>query len=677
MKNTVVSGFSDPAGLFFATVVSAPGRKTRIQVIPVDDSVTQLQSELEFESDEDIVCVRWIPLPTKAVLQNGNGSSKNNNNNNNNSSPSKKSSKRKHSSDNTTNNGSIEDNKSFSYLAILLSSGEILLYSPLNKEVINKISTESTSVKSICKSADITSSTIWGIDSEELILKKLNCFDNRLQDNQTIPIIDKSIEFLTSIISEEESKLCFASSNLYIVSENFKDLNNKEEDIITIKPPKNHQNIITGLIQSNREKDLIAVIRKDDQFINIMSIAESSVIGQLKAKNTISSINLININDTECISCITENGDIEIFTKIFEKVNRSKRPTLSSIIFSTDAEHTGFINIFQKSTNNNNNNNNNNNSDYKNNNTNDNEQKSNNNLLGVWFDDFNVNFTDLEIEKNKKGSVVIATDSKEDGQDLVENEFYISESEDEGESDDDELEKEEPTEVYNLLKEYLSIENKENKENNKRLYNIVNQNSDKAKQVIYYLSNNESIELFKNLSFLIAESPQNNSSGVGEWVKYILLSRGQIISTDEDCIGILKLLQSSLVENIKLLPNLLSLQGRLVLLQSQLQLRNNLMNGKTGDDDEDEDEDDNTGEPSLLLDGENDDGDELEFEDAKGEGEDDDDEDEDDDDEDDEDDNEEDEPNNRFIDDEAEDDEDGDEDGDSENEDEDGDYEMA
>ncbi|GMF56980.1 unnamed protein product [[Candida] boidinii] len=242
MKNTVVSGFSDPAGLFFATVVSAPGRKTRIQVIPVDDSVTQLQSELEFESDEDIVCVRWIPLPTKEVLQNGNG---NGSSKSNNSSPSKKSSKRKHSSENTTtsttNNG-IEDNKSFSYLAILLSSGEILLYSPLNKEVINKISTESTSVKSICKSADITSSTIWGIDSEELILKKLNCFDNRLQDNQTIPIIDKSIEFLTSIISEEESKLCFASSNLYIVSENFKDLNNKEEDIITITPPKNHQN---------------------------------------------------------------------------------------------------------------------------------------------------------------------------------------------------------------------------------------------------------------------------------------------------------------------------------------------------------------------------------------------------------------------------------------------------
>ncbi|KAH3673579.1 hypothetical protein OGATHE_002149, partial [Ogataea polymorpha] len=83
----------------------------------------------------------------------------------------------------------------------------------------------------------------------------------------------------------------------------------------------------------------------------------------------------------------------------------------------------------------------------------------------------------------------------------------------------------------------------------------------------------------------------------------LLISKGGLISKDPESVALLKLLQAMLNENSRILPNLLALQGRLALLQSQLKLRNDIMSKK----DTGAQNDVSFAESSVFLDGENDD----------------------------------------------------------------------
>ncbi|GME97166.1 unnamed protein product [Ambrosiozyma monospora] len=201
---------------------------------------------------------------------------------------------------------------------------------------------------------------------------------------------------------------------------------------------------------------------------------------------------------------------------------------------------------------------------------------------------------------------------------------YEDNSDIESESESQIYKKEDAQEVYLLIQTNL--------DNSSELIQILKQNTELSKQTIYLLSQSESLSLFKTVAISISadNSSSNASLTLGPWLKSILLAKGSLLATDQESVELLKMLQSTLNQNIKLLPDILSLQGRLALLQSQLKLRKEMIgsNGQTAIGAATglvEEKSGKAAEVSMVMDGENND---SEFDDD-GEDEEDDDEDED------------------------------------------------
>lgn len=110
-----------------------------------------------------------------------------------------------------------------------------------------------------------------------------------------------------------------------------------------------------------------------------------------------------------------------------------------------------------------------------------------------------------------------------------------------------------------------------------KLMTILISNSDlnKIKYTASQLSSESAVELFKILKERVEINP-SESHVFNEWIKWLLLSHSSAINSSIN----LKSLKSAYFKSLKQLPNLLSLQGRLEMLQSQLQLRNQIANSE-------------------------------------------------------------------------------------------------
>ncbi|ODV87367.1 hypothetical protein CANARDRAFT_5906 [[Candida] arabinofermentans NRRL YB-2248] len=571
MKNTVINSYVDFSDLLIASVVSGPGRN-EIQIIPLKPSISELKSNIEFESDEKVQEVKWISFDEPK----------------NTGTPKK--TKRKANDDNSFKN---EENLKFDYLAILLTTGEMLIYSPLMKDFSNKISNDSP-LSCICNGPK---STIIAYDSENSSLKTFNVFENRLQSSKPWKL-DRDVKYME--YSASTNKLLVCSSTLYILNaENLED----ESKVVS---PKAHQSLINSLILSPQQPELLAVSRDSSSIIHIISTASAKITATLKTNSNIKTLILLPVSksrDFESLAAITETGSIEIFVEPFSKKGRKQIVSNSQLI--TDVDNIAFVNIVNQD-------------EY---------------FKGIYYEDYNFDYTDFELDdlKNLQGQLTISlgreeAESDADPQSDDDAEVEMDES---SELEDEEFAREEPSEVHTLISENLTQQS--------TLISIVSQNVEHSKRTTYLLSDSEAITLFKKISIHISDEPQQ-SANLAPWFKYLLLSKGNLISKDVDCIGVLKLVQSTLIENVKLLPNLLSLQGRLSLLQAQLKLRNEIMSQKhdteTLQNGSVASFPSKSVETSLVLDGENDDFEEDDLSHVNGTKNNDDDDDEDEDDED-------------------------------------------
>lgn len=509
MKGLTINSVADPHGLLLAVSINTHGRN-EIQILALKDGVKQLESKIEFQADEEVAEILWISQDK--VTSNG----------------------RKRKNKGTDQ---VTETSEYFYLTILLATGEILVYSPLTKEFTNKISNESP-LSCICYGG--ASSTIYGFDPANSILKRYSLFDSRPLESTTIKL-ESGVKFMTAI---SKTELIIASSSVHLYD------TKKHEAVVTATAQKGHVKQVKHIVRNGR---VLAVSRDLDNTINVISLESGTTIGTLKCEDNIRSVHLFD----DHLLAVTESGKVEVFVDPFEKTGR-RQVTHSAVLEDADDGY-GFTDlVIDRGT-----------------------------LTAVYFDSFQVKLKPLdEVDLSTQGIIkvelgVVEIDEAETSEQKVE----------EDEEDEEVLdlpEVEDPQTLHNEIIQRID---------DKTILALLSNNVELARKTVYLASKEETIQLVKVITLAIAEQ-SDYSSGLSAWLNWLLLCKGSVIIQDQDCIELLRLVRSTLAENIKLLPNLLSLQGRLLLLQSQLHLRQEMQNSQSYEVSAGPDN-------SIVIDGEN------------------------------------------------------------------------
>lgn len=525
----MIRSVNDTKGWLVATLIKGHGRN-EVQILTTKEDLKQLENKLEFQQDEHILCLRWIQR-SKSVDQ--------------------KVRKRK---SNDKPDGISKMN--FDYLAVLLATGEILVYSPDSKEFVTKMSNESP-LSCICYGG--ASSIILGYAPSESEIKKYNILDSRPLETYHAKI-GKDVHLMQLL---DDGLIAFASENLIVYNDEDHEIN------YTIEAPRTHRNQILQILKSRLNGNLMAISREMDPTINIISLEEQKIMATLRCKGHVLSLVAIRSKKTkeEILVAVTDKGRIEMFRDAFNENGRRQKACDAVLQTDKQLELNGIICTDGK-------------------------------LSVSYFDGYQMKLSPLTISdpgvlsgimtiklgesREESQAIVIDLDREETAESAKEsapgavkssasskNEKAAKPSS----SDADELNTEvlpsldDPQELYEALVK--------NMESRKTLKSLLLQNEKLTKQSLYLLLDEEANTLFQQLTVLICEN-SNGSEKLIEVVGLLLILKGSYIVKDYDSVELLKLLRSSLVSNLKLLPSLLGLQGRLSLLNSQLKLRSEM-----------------------------------------------------------------------------------------------------
>ena len=529
MRGVVIRSVNDTKGWLVATLIKGHGRN-EVQILTTKEDLKKLENKLEFQQDEHILYLRWIQR-SKSVDQ--------------------KVRKRK---SNDKPDGISKMN--FDYLAVLLATGEILVYSPDSKEFVTKMSNESP-LSCICYGG--ASSIILGYAPSESEIKKYNILDSRPLETYHAKI-GKDIHLMQLL---NDGLIAFASENLIVYNDEDREIN------YTIEAPRTHRNQILQILKSRLNGNLMAISREMDPTINIISLEEQKIMATLRCKGHVLSLVAIRSKKTkeEILVAVTDKGRIEMFRDAFNENGRRQKACDAVLQTDKQLELNGIICTDGK-------------------------------LSVSYFDGYQMKLSPLTISdpgvlsgimtiklgesREESQAIVIDLDREETAESAKEsapsavkssasakNEKAAKRSS----SDADGLNTEvlpsldDPKELYEALVK--------NMESRKTLKSLLLQNEKLTKQSLYLLLDEEANTLFQQLTVLICEN-SNGSEKLIEVVGLLLILKGSYIVKDYDSVELLKLLRSSLVSNLKLLPSLLGLQGRLSLLNSQLKLRSEM-----------------------------------------------------------------------------------------------------
>lgn len=362
-----------------------------------------------------------------------------------------------------------------------------------------------------------SANSFWVASSTEVYEYELN--DSKPKNQITLPMSLKEITFLKHVIIDDDEYLLAGGNKLVVYNIT------KDELIIEYPAPKGKKSITINSIAYIDDHVLIS--RNGESSIHIYSLKNKSTRRTLAASAEIKS--LITIDGTD-IGVLTKDGAIEVFRKVLDESTTS--PAFSIKSSNTDI---GFAAA----------------------------SFSREQLVLSWFD-FEPNFeavklfkvsTDLEI--NTKQTL------KTNKQDNRVAEQIIAD-----------IEFDETLEVRDIdLATLIETTLKQPSE----LLTILISNPDvnKIRFASSELSFENAVELFKILKERVeinaSESPVFNN-----WIKWLLMTHTSAINSSAN----LKSLKGAYSRSLKQLPNLLSLQGRLEMLQSQLQLRNQIVSNE-------------------------------------------------------------------------------------------------
>lgn len=557
MKGVTIQSYVDPSSWLIATLIQGHGRN-EFQLLALRDEYKPLESKITFQSDEQVLCGRWIQQDKKKV------------------------SKKRSSSD--------EEKKQldFYYLAILLATGEILVYSPETKEFVSKMSNESP-LSCICYGG--ISSTILGYDPKDSTVKRYNMFDSRPLETYQIKELGKNINFMQTL---NDGEIGFASDDFCVYNDT------DRQYMYAVEAPKNHHRQIIQVIGSKKHPQVFAASRFNDQTISMISVSDGRIADVLRCKGHVISITISESGPKdEILIAVTDKGRAELFKNPFDQHSRKQIQCDMAIDVGKDSELNCVV-------------------------------KAGSSYQAIYFDGYKIKVEKLPTFRFRKGAVIpaeLGTEFEEKRETQKQDIPVIDlDDDDDGKAEEEKTEETKPEKAEPEKAEPAKEEKKEpetqeteqdsmgdfgeeiepetssphalyekvvaNIDNRDELKTLITQDPILTKQMTYLLSETEANQLFKQLAVLLCEG--SGDSQLTGYIRWILILRGSYIIRDVDSLELLKLLKSTTTQNAHLLPHLLGLQGRLSLLNSQLKMRSEAMTENAeaeSSEDLDEDED--------------------------------------------------------------------------------------
>lgn len=538
-----LTGCIDDSRSYFANIISKNGRN-EVQIFPINNKPAEsmvldsLIVKFELEADENITCCCWTN--TSEVIKMDN---------------TKKRGKRRQSSSEADLLVESPDNKN---LVVGLSNGDLLLFSPFKNEAINRISYGS---RFISLTPSINNDTVWGVLESNGAIIEISLLQNKevktfiFNEDDKIQIA-KTIRYKGG--SSRSQHILIGSNNLYLV-----DPSKPKKSLLARFTEYHQQSTISIIEQSLVNEEFIIVVRKNDNRIYLYNAANFSIHSTFKATSSqIHNLRLASSEDKkeEYIHVVTEDG-IEIFNVDFTSKQTDQVPTgLIKTDFHDSLDNIIFMDMFSKE-------------GY---------------FVGIWYNGIEPKFTVIDWKFNSVGEIQVPIDYTEKIDTI-----------DTNRGDDIAIPK--TAEINNLavnrlFKDLNRLLNSSKDIDCNDVIRLCSSNDDdnNIKETIKLFSNSGdssklTTRLFEIISKEVASQPSRDAP-LPIWLKWILLVHGGFIAKQPEQFHNLKNLQGGLSNGMKLMPRLLSLQGRLQLLKSQTQLRNNIGNLTIDTDNEDDEE---------------------------------------------------------------------------------------
>lgn len=526
MKEVV--GSLDPTNTYYANIILKSGRN-ELQFYQVDGSFleksrTTTISRIELQSDEKICSFCWV-VPN---LSQENST--------------RRRSKRKAASDGPVS-PSLDSTPN---LVVSLENSDILFISP-SRGTITQRFTYSNPLFGIVSGSD--DGSIWGIANSTFVVQ-ISIFNGEETRRYTLPNKQK----VRSILPIEDAqssaqKVAIGSKGLQVVEFG----RSKKAKVIDF-PQKNINKEFHSIIRSSSDPNIVAAIAEDSDVILIYDLNNPEVLTLLQASSSnIESAHFMkNSSSGDGYTLVACNITTDFFLFKLSGDQAIVSPTLKvkANAGSSLNVNIAFSDIIEKE----------------------------DEFIGVWYDKFEPKFTNFVLEGNSK-EVNVDINYEKKNNEIVEqkrNGIAVPQS----------------IQIKNIsVKElYEKLNSSLNSEDDQETLNIChsNDNEENIKDTVKMFSKVDDqclLKLFDIISFHVSNNPSKNSS-LAVWLKWILLIHGRFIAEFPNQNENLRRLSEGLSDGMKLMPRLLTLKGRLQLLQTQISIRKN----ETFSDDAAEDE---------------------------------------------------------------------------------------
>lgn len=390
-----------------------------------------------------------------------------------------------------------------------------------------------------------SSNSFWVAASTDVYEYALN--DSKPKNQISLPKSLKEITTIKHTIIGGDEYLLVGGNKLVVYNIT------KDELVVEYPAPKGKKSItINSIAYTNNH---VAISRNGESNIYVYSLTNKRAHRTLTASGNVESLTGV---DDSTIGALTKDGVIEIYKDAF-----NENTTTPSFSIKTNKSDIGFSSLWF----------------------------SRGQLYLSWFD-FEPKFETVKLsEISDDLEINIQHVSKTSKQDNRVAEQIVAD-----------IEVDESLEVREL--EFASVIEKNLKDPSKLLTILVsNSDLNKIKFTSTELTPEIAVELFRILKERVESNP-SESAVFNNWIKWLLMAHSGPISHVMN----LKSLKGAYSKSLKQLPNLLSLQGRLEMLQSQLQLRNQIASNEVLDTNT-RDPVERAEESIVYVNGENDEGD--------------------------------------------------------------------
>lgn len=509
-------------------------------------------------------------------------------------------------------------------LALGLTNGSVILYSPLTNTIITKLTSPFNALITDFHYSDITK-TSWGCDINGTIYEwdMLNYSKKSQFSINDLLETAESISNIKIIHYNNEPHILIGSHSVHVI-------NIKTHQIVMSFPA--HIQPINSIVPL-KDNDLFITSAKGDRFINLYSLSTNTIKSVFVAESPVLDIHVMNnASDKSILIARTESGTLEVFNNFLFDQSLST-PTSSSkkkkkLQLANSRSHSANGSVCLKRSN----------DQVKSTTSSDlfviSMTCSNNSIIYSWLENVSIPVFDSlrwvddsgdfsitsKIEIQKRRADVAAPANEINGHDITARKHYIEgnaiineggnlqELEDDDEDDETIAEKLDKLNTEPKQKSTKNVTPKKALGANNTLTTVLSQSlksndhslletvlSNRDQQVIQNtisrLDSSLAIELLERLAERMARQATRFDQLV-YWLKWILIIHGGLLSSLPGLASKLSNLHTILAKKANTLPRLMELQGRLNMVYEKAELNREILKDEynnVGDDDEDTD----------------------------------------------------------------------------------------